>query len=336
MPEQLLQSIGTLGRMSLEKFYSIFDAIQLRIRPDSEVNLQDIRRRSIRFLDALGHCEFDFDKRQVFARPPIFVTLPTSGLPKSVLTGTRTPRILSKLKEFEKCNSEDVSLINVQQVSHDYLIPSAIIIEAVNYQLLHDISQVAGINCNLTQPASWSLVNFSAEIYFVRDSLNFEIYRDLNWYKETFSTETLKFSKFRGRQNTSELISYINPISQQRYHLLWDGNNAAEVDRDWGRYIILANHGKNILLYDERRHVLAVPSTVPLPRILGRAAALCSGLAPEHANLAEASTKVGLPKNHFVDVYYSIPPVIARIIAKKLSQDLIRYNIVTSEKGVIK
>jgi len=191
-----------------------------------------------------------------------------------------------------------------------------------------------GIDASLTQPASWTLSNFSPTLEDIVNSMIFKGRDTLNWYKEYFSPSTLRFSKFQSREIDLELVSYTNPFNQQKCHLIWDGPNAAMVDRDWGRYIVLSRYRLRVLLYDERRHCLAVPATVPLPRFLGRAAALCSGLAPRRAILV-SNPLAGLPARHPVDIYHSVPPVIASIIASKLSQDLIRCSIVTDENGVI-
>lgn len=334
MPERLLHAISSLGEMSLDEFYSIFDAIQSQRVPDQEINLQEIRRSSIRFLDALGHCEFDFDKRKVFACPPALVRLPSSGFPSAVLAGARTPAMIRKIEEFVSDNKDYVCRFIIPQTNHQYLLPSAIIIEAINIKYLQSISQIAGLNHSLAIPASWSLANFSLGIKDIIETVSYRVRDDLNWNKEIFSVETLKFSRYCGGTTTNRLVSYINPINQQRYHLIWDGQKAAEVDRDWGRYIILAKHGMQILLYDDRLHILAVPSTVPLPRFLGRSAVLCSGLTPEHMILGN-NLMTGVPTGHPMDVYYSIPPSIACLIAEKLSQDLIRHKIITHENGVI-
>ena len=334
MPELLLYTISSIGHMSLENFYSAFDSIQLQRMPEMEINLHEIRRSSIRFLDAMGHCEFDFEKRQVFVCPPTLVKLPISGLPNAVLTGARTPSLIQGLEDFKAHNKDAVFISKISQVGIEYLLPDTIIVEAINFSYLEDISDAAGIKSSLAEPASWSLANFSLGIEELINGLLFEIRDDLNWAKKFFSSETLRFSKFSCRKNIHELISYSNPVNQQWCHLIWDGQKAAKVDRDWGRYIVLLKHNRNVLLYDERRHHLAVPATVPLPRFLGRAAALCSGLAPESARLG-ANTRSGLPAGHPVDVYSSVPPLIAGLIAAKLSQDLIRCNIVSDENGVI-
>jgi hypothetical protein len=81
--ELLLQTISTRSRMGLDYFNDAFNTlIQLQEISSREEDLNYLRRKTVRFLDSLGHCEFDFDRRQVFACPPVLVTLPTYGLPQ--------------------------------------------------------------------------------------------------------------------------------------------------------------------------------------------------------------------------------------------------------------
>ncbi len=335
MSKLLLQAISTSGRMSIDKFNTAFDVLCQQVGISStEVDLNTIRRQTIRYLDSLGHCEFDFDRRHVFACPPVLVALPPYGLPKAVLTGARTPSMVQKMKDFVKGNRNSVThTIKLQRSEHP-LLPPAIYIEAVDHDHLQKVAQAAQIGCYLTAPAAWSLVNFSAGIENVRYNLAYENRADINWLKRTFSTDTLTFSKIHNTENVHGLVEYTDPRSQQKLHWIWDGNRTAEVDRDWGRYIILANEGVDVLLYDERRHQLAVPAYVPLPRFLARAASLCTGLAPAPACIGEKSIG-GLPAGHPMDIYCAVPPPIATMISKKLSQNLIDHSTIPDSSGVI-
>lgn len=321
--------------MSIDKFNTSFNSLcQPAGIPSKEVNLNNIRLQTIRYLDSLGHCEFDFDKRHVFACPPALVALPPYGLPKAVLTGARTPSMVRKMKDFVKGNRNSVShSIKLQRSEHP-LLPSAIYIEAVDHNHLQKVAQSTQIGCHLTAPAAWSLVNFSAGIENVRYNLSYGDRADLDWIKRTFSANILTFSKSHNTENVQGLAEYTNPKSQQKLHWIWDGNRAAEVDRDWGRYMILADEGAEVLLYDKQRHQLAVPSTVPLPRFLARAATLCTGLAPAQARMGEQSVG-GVPAGQPVDIYCAVPPPIATMISEKLSQNLINHSTVPDSSGVI-
>ncbi len=327
MSELLLQTISTLGRMSIESFNEAFSALyQQGGIQFKEIDINNIRHQTVRFLDALGHCEFDFDKRQVYTCPPALVTLPVSGLPVAMLTGARVPKITTMIKDFVRSNRKYVSY-SIKQQKRGYLLPPAFCIEAVSYNYLQKAAQAAYINYYLTEPASWSLVNFSDGVETIMNDLEYEKRPEINWYKQTFSTNTLVFSRYSDAEKAQRLVAYTNPVSQQRHHWIWDGERAAEVDRDWGRYIILAHESINVILYDKLSFRMAVPSTAPLPRFLARAATLCTGLAPEHARIGEKSIG-GLPAGHPVDIYCAVPQPIASMISKKLSQELISYNII--------
>ena len=321
--------------MSIDKFNTSFNALcQPAGIPSKEVNLNNIRLQTIRYLDSLGHCEFDFDKRHVFACPPAIIALPPYGLPKAVLTGARTPLMVRKMKGFVKGNRNSVSHTIKLQRSEHLLLPPAIYIEAVDHDHLQKVAQATQIGCHLTAPAAWSLVNFSAGIENVRYNLSYEDRTDLDWIKRTFSANILTFSKSHNTENVRGLVEYTNPKSQQKLHWIWEGNRAAEVDRDWGRYMILADEGADVLLYDKQRHQLAVPAYVPLPRFLARAATLCTGLAPATLHMGEQSIG-GVPAGHPVDIYCAVPPPVATMISEKLSQNLIDHSTVPDSHGVI-
>ncbi|MFX0108245.1 MAG: hypothetical protein ACFE7R_08180, partial [Candidatus Hodarchaeota archaeon] len=130
------------------------------------------------------------------------------------------------------------------------------------------------------------------------------------------------------------LVEYINPLNQQRVHWLWKGTLAAEVNRDWGRYIALANHVVNILIYDKLRNHLSVPEYVPLPRFFARALTLCSGIAPTRATIS-AHNKIGFPPNLPVNIFSQVSPEIVGILSSKLSQEPIAHEIAIDENGEI-
>ena len=334
MSDFLLQTISTFGNMNIDKFNTAFNGLSQSMRMSNrEVDLNYVRRQTIRLLDSLGHCEFDFDNRRVFACSPSLVALPTSGLPKAIFTGARVPSLIKEIKNFVRTNRDSISFSETQQNNKYLFLPSAIYIEAVDYEYIKDVSLATQIYHYLETPAAWSLVNFSVGIENIMENLIYEPRDDINWKKQTFYTDSLTFSN-RNCDNIQKLVSYVNPVNQQRRHWVWDNNHAAEVDRDWGRYIILASQKKNVIIYDERYYQLAVPSTVPLPRFLARAATLCTGMAPVPARIGEEPIG-GLPAGHQMDIYYDVTRPIAKMISRKLSQDLILHSISSDRRGVI-
>ena len=65
---------------------------------------------------------------------------------------------------------------------------------------------------------------------------------------------------------------------------------------------------------------MVVPSRAPLPRLLARAATLCSGFAPLQGRIS-GSTGGRLPLGTPVDVYRAVPYAVASQVAEKLSHE---------------
>jgi hypothetical protein len=88
MSDLLLYAVSTLGSMDISRFYMILNEIIriTRVRVPEELNLSYSRMQTLRFLDALGHCDYDYENHSISACPPNIVLLPHHGVPKVVLT----------------------------------------------------------------------------------------------------------------------------------------------------------------------------------------------------------------------------------------------------------
>jgi hypothetical protein len=327
MPDKLLYAISTLGNLPLYKYYKIYDNLYspgtaTGIEKDSDYT--KLRLYFLRLLSALGHCEWD--SRSVFVCPPTLVLLPTSGLPKAVLTGARTPKLIKKLEKFQREKKNEVFILQVEQSNGKVVLPRAIYIEAINTRHLVEIASAANINYSLEVPAAWSLVNFSSGTEDIFNSLVFTKWYEPRWKKLSFSPEDLLFKQYyEPPAEGLKLAAYKDPVSQQLQYWIWDRDTAAYVNREWGQQLVLANQNIRVLIYDKRHHRLALPSTSPLPTLLARAATLCTGLAPHTICIEE---KVGdIRPGIILDMYGGITPPLAEVVSKKLGQKLVYKNL---------
>jgi hypothetical protein len=87
--------------------------------------------------------------------------------------------------------------------------------------------------------------------------------------------------------------------------------------------MVLAEARKSVFFYDKQAYRLAVPTTVPLPRLLARAVALCTGIAPVETPLIDEVLKKRIPCH----VYSAVIPAIADILSAKLRQKLRHQKI---------
>jgi hypothetical protein len=284
-------------------------------------------------LDSLGHCEFDFDSRKVSVCPPLLVTIPSIGLPEVVLTGARDSSLVDTLRQCVKNTGGSARLKRLQQKGYP-LLPEAIIIESVNFETIKEIANVSKISYT-NSVSAWAIINYCSGIHEVMEKAVFEKKSPLkNWKCRVFSTKSLQFLNKSQDQNEIQLVEYTNPTTQQKQHWLWKGDQAARVDRDFGRYLALSHYEVNILVYDNLNNRLSVPESIPLPRLFARTLTLCSGIAPMRATIG-ADNKFGLPSKLPVSVYSKVPTEISNILSSKLSQKLSAQKICINEKGEI-
>jgi hypothetical protein len=336
MPDRLLYAISSRGVMNVSFFEDAFNALfPIKIEGQKEINYAALMLQTIRFLDALGHCEFDYEKRKIYICPPALVLLPTSGLPKAVLTGARSPGLLSRIKDVARQYQDSVAYNYVRQVNNYSLIPAAVYLEAIDKKHIVQVASAVGIKCETGEPAAWCIMNFSAGLDGVRGTIDYKERDDFNWPKRIFSLKNLAFDKFFTQNEGLRRVEYTNPKDQQKLHWLWDGSVACEVDRDWGRYLILGSNNVNVILYDEKRFLFAVPATVPLPRLTARALTLCTGFAPAEARLPGQPVR-GIPADCSFYIYHAVMPPVAALAAQKLGQTPVKLNLEVDENGVIK
>jgi hypothetical protein len=321
MSEQLIYAMSTNENMKISDFNKYFRETYQSEYPELFESL-NLRHQMIRTLDSLGYCEFDYDKNMVYMCRPSLVLLPLCGLPKAMLVGARTPHFIDRLKNFVRELNGDAILFYHHHPKTYINIPPVIYIEANSIENIEHIANKMKIECHTKTPASWELANFSSSINQMKKKINFEHRTEPNWLKKTFDSRLLHFSRsISDNSDSISFVSYRNPTNQQLYHLLWMEDEAAEIERDWGRYFMLSQLHRNILFYDEKSYQLAVPATVPLPCILARAIAMCNGTTPKlelHRNLEYNQ----VPLNHPILIYSGVTPTIASLVGKKIDQKL--------------
>jgi len=328
MPERLLYAISTRGKMSFSNYSDAFASIFSQVYKTfpEDISFTQLKFQTLRLLDALGHCDFDYGKRYVYACQPLFVLMPSFGLPRFLLTGARNEELLSRIKKFANENRDSVRRYTIPQRIEHSLLPPAIYFEAVTKDMVEKAASKVGVGIKIDEPAAWHLINFSCDICEIERIASFALRQEPDWPKRTFSTAGLVFSRYPSIQDEIRLVEYTNPVDQQSLHFLWQGNHAAEVNRDWGRFLVLNKQAKNIILYDTKRFMLAVPTTVPLPRLISRALTLCTGLAPLDRIIPGRPTET-IPENCHFNIYQSVVPSIAEVVSMKLGQALTKYGI---------
>ncbi|MDP7980344.1 hypothetical protein [Bacillus multifaciens] len=326
MSNDILSILSALGKINIEKFKKIYDILlRQEFGEDEEERLDYPYFNVLNDLEMLGHCEIDYISREIYVCPPSFALLPSRGIPKVVLAGGRSEKVIDHLYRLLKKNPDKLSVTTVDSAyAKNTVFPSTIYIEAKNQRILERIAEIIGAEGNFSVPACWTLLAAVPSIQEVMDSLKYNVEAELNWKKNIFCNIQLQFRQFHCSDKV-KLINYTNPISQQQQTWIWNGKQAAKIDRNWGRYVLLAHYKIRVLLFDEINQSLAVPTTVPLPKELAKASALCSGYLPRDKALIKQVGK--LNKGIRVTVYEGISNEMAVEISKKLGQNLVECHL---------
>lgn len=307
----LLFAIAARRQLSWPSFTEALDGIFV---PDDRLgtDVKQVRSAVAALGGLLGHWDVvpDGQSARICIAPPVLATLPRPGLPTAVLCGSRSP---DTLRAVERAG--DRVGVTIRSAPQHYLNPYAptrIEVSAESHEAIARLAADLNISYRV-EPAAWALALASGSIADYIASLPWSAGSDLNWSRRDFDLERLRFVPVR--EGTPHdglgLSAYEHPSGWGRQDRLWRGDQWAVVDRDWGRFAVLAERGVKVLQYGHPAGTLAGPRQIPLPGIPARALGLCSGRPPAFEG------GDGFGRHVFGDV----PAAIARAILTKLGQD---------------
>ena len=327
--DHLLYVVSAKTEMSWTEFKRVFDHLYILKEQSNGMELASlpfIRGESVRAIGALAHCEFDFDKsvRMVSVASPILARLPIPGPPQAILIGARSPRTVDEIYEACRIVSPSISIALKDQPSGLALVPSRVVIQAHSTEQVSNVADLLGIRYADT-PSAWTILHFAGSLDEYLTTRQWSLGNELNWSRKEFNFNSLQFEYAGQEVSTVRLSSYLDRIRNTQICLLWKDGRYAQLDRDWGRYAALEAAGLNIMIYDQQRLLLATPASVPLPRLLARSLALCSGYAPQF--IPRQKLAYFSPETVGFDLFSDVPPQIAEMVAGKLGQSLLLYAL---------
>jgi hypothetical protein len=275
-------------------------------------------------LQGLGHCDVDFTNEGsvISITQAALCRLPSGGLPKAVLTGARSLDTIKQIREAALGFGKEILVTVLRESAPSGLIPDSVFIEAASERTLGEYAEVLGVQY-IGIPPAWTLVNWSGDIDEIGQALDYRVSQDLNWPRFDFRPYELFFSRER-YDSFPRLTRYINDATKMPMHVIYCDDRGAEIDLNWGRYMLFKLLSLNITAYDEKSLKLAVPLKAQLPTVIARALCLCTGLPAIHLN------REGLvPQIRCSDwiVYDGIPPQIAVTALSKIGQAPIMKQI---------
>ena len=313
----LLFALSAWRQTSWRQFKQCFDELQRKTAAtagyDPTETATGHRWRALRELSALGHIDLELEPGsiQVHIAPPVLAALPGLGSPKAVLCGARSPNFVEDLRAESQSPGVEV-LIESQSTASPYA-PTRVELRAEDRAWIKSVADKVRAQYVETTPARL-LAQVSISLREYRQNLLWSNDRELNWHCEDFDTERLQFRAPSETRPDPRLSRYRNPRTTMWHYRLWQGEQSAEVELDWGRYAILAETTQRVLHYSLENRNALVPLGAPLPTLLARAFGLCSGCCPTVAEVAQPD-----PRGRYLR-FNGVPPSVFNNVAAKLDQ----------------
>lgn len=319
--DALLYTVSAKGELSWEAFRSAYDSLRAHLRVSEAVAAEKevfARNGTMEVLVELGHCDSDRWGRdtRIKVGPPILALLPSPGLPKAVLCGARAPQTLNDVRGHLSRFGDRAAVRVESQEAASGSAPALVEVEAASLGVLEELSSSLGIG-STTVPPAWQLAEFSGSLEAYLSSLSWKEEPEINWSRSDFCVEQVRFADGRSPQSL-RLSRYRDPVRGSFRYYLWRARSTAEVDPHWGRFAVLAEAGRQVVEYDRSTFTLSVPRYLPLPRLLARALALCSGRPAAQPGVGRRAELEVVQKKE----YRSVPSDVAGVVARKLGQRL--------------
>ena len=324
-PNRLLFVLSACGRMTWVQYREAVDFLSASGISEGR-RIEGVASRSglLQCLEALGHCDAHYDRGEstICITPPTLCRLPRAGLPVAVLAGARCLQTHEQMTAAAEAGGGKIHLTAECQPGPLGLLPDTIQVSAPSEEAM--AAYCAGIGIRYTNiPPAWTLVNWCGTLFEYEATLGFSIPDTLNWARYDFSVSSHEFGR-ETSQTFPRYSRYRNPTTGLPKHVFFRDGRGAEVDLNWGRYLLLNAKGITVTAYDERQFRLCVPIKVPLPGVVSRTVCLCSGKPPVHRCIEDLAP--GFDCRDWL-MFEDVPPQIAWAALSKVGQTPARVEI---------
>ena len=324
-PNRLLFVVSARGQMKWRDYCEAVDFLSANyLQGKNDIRLIANRGGLLQCLEALGHCDTHYSDGQstIIITRPSLCRLPRAGLPVAVLTGARLLNTQEQLMEAAESYGGAVR-IEIQRCPGPLgQQPDTILIESESEDTLVEFAANQGLYYAHIPPA-WSLVNWSGSLSEYEECLTYSIQETLNWTRYDFCVQSHVFKR-TPTKSLPRFSRYLNPTTGLPMHVFFRDNHGAEVELNWGRYLLLRAKGITVSAYDEERYRLCVPVRTPLPSVIARSVCLCSGKPPVYHYRGGLVHDCGCKDWLLFD---GVPPQIAVAALSKLGLSPVKVEI---------
>lgn len=332
----ILQILSTKRNLRFEEFSEIVDSVENIEKvwefSKFQQNPKYIKQTSISFYDYLGCLDYDYFLNKISINKPQFVIIPSNSSVKAILIGGRSKSFIDNLQDSCRIHEVNVEIISQAKQLEVYYLPDLIRLTPANcrnsteaWKKLHSIAEKLSIEFIIThkpypqpQITQFGLQDFSETVEGYKANVienKFVERPNYEWARKVFDTVILRFVKDTGEIDKKlSLQEYY--VRYQYTHILWIDDKSYEVDRNWGKFLLLSEKHKRVIYYNEITQELAIPKFVQLPRLIAESIMLLSGQVPYYKSVV-------IDGNNLVYQFYqNVPKLFAENLFKKFNQDI--------------
>jgi len=315
--------------LTTEEFFRAFEFYYSVVFPERQTitnfNLTRTKKAALNLYDYTGILDYDYETKKVVVNPPQFIFIPASQGRKVLLIGARDSSLVQAIISAAPKYNLQVEIRSQFTSNEKFLLPDILTIKAFgssmegygerNFVAFSNEMQIKFSNDYFPQVA---LQEFSSDIIEYKNSMQLTDINDYDWARRIFNPENLRFESSESPtfDKSFALVEYkLNEYTY--YYKLWMEGNCYKVDKNWGKYLVLKQFKKNVILFDTRKERVGIPLETPLPRLLSESIMLLSGLAPDFMFIEG--------RNYWV--YENIPSIFTENLFRKLGQQPINKNL---------
>ncbi len=313
----LLKWLVGIKECDIEKYNQAFETILHQTFEGEQLRVQERRKSSINILDYLGYVDYNYENDQIYTLPPKLISIPCNKGRKALLIGGRDEKLINEIIKYCSKSDNKISLSVKRQSEHNLLmlIPDSIILESNNSKEFENIATYFEIEFD-----EWYLLKLQNILPTLSEYEQFTIskgssesWEKFGLEKKVFKKENLKFELVSGYDEGYSLTecrpSYIPEFG------LWINQSYYTVDKNWGKYLFINHCANKVKGFGERTYFakpveifcnqnnLAIPASLPLPKLISRIILQLSGEAPDFKEMNLKGKKV------WYNVYRNVPSI---------------------------
>lgn len=291
----LLKWLVAIKECDIKKYNEAFETVLHDTFEGEQLRVQERRKSSINILDYLGYVDYNYVDDKIFTLPPKLISIPTKRGRKALLIGGRDEKLINEMIEYCSKSNNLISLsVKKQSVNNlQMLIPDSILFESNSSKEFENIANYFAIEFD-----EWYLLKLknilptlSQYEQFTISKGSSESWEKFGLEKKVFGKENLKFELVNGYDKEYSLTE-CRPSYTPEF-ALWINQSYYTVDKNWGKYLFINNCSEKVRGYGQGNYFakpneifcqannLAIPASLPLPKLISRIILQLSGEAPE-------------------------------------------------------